>query len=232
MAPDTNYHELRIKLLKSCRKLARNGDELEDAVQAGLVTYMETYDGDDSKHAFTYAYRCVVNALRRSRWKRDKEIMRSDEQWLTLEGVPESVRIDTLPHAPSTESIVCGKDDFLFALAEINQIPARPKLMLVLYGLGFEYKEVARLTGVKTGTVSSRINEARSLLGRSSTHEIKGDHKMLRRSFPDSEALLTWALDQCANKSPAHYARLTDNESGTSATDDAKETGKTMDDNT
>lgn len=185
LVEDQDFSELRIKLMKSCRKLARNTEELEDAVQAGLITYMEL--GGDT---FSFAYKCVWNEIRRARWRRDKEADASEDEWQSLEAVVETAFLEASPSVRSQESLSAGRDEFLLALANISLIPPRPRLMLLMYALGYSYKEIAIQLGVKMGTVSSRINEARGLLNKTSTAGLAVIHRQLRESNMDAAGLL------------------------------------------
>lgn len=59
--------------------------------------------------------------------------------------------------------------DAALILSRINAMPPSYGVTLTMYGLGYEYDEIAAVTGVACGTVKSRINRGRALLGRAGT---------------------------------------------------------------
>ncbi|AHD02510.1 RNA polymerase sigma factor [Leisingera methylohalidivorans] len=131
--------------------LARNGATADDLVQDTLVkawTNIDKFNPGSNMRAWLFTIlRNTYYSLRR---KRKREVEDSD-----------GVLSGTLAQKPDHDGRLHMRD-FNAAFALLND-EQREALVLVGAG-GFSYDEAAKMCGVKTGTIKSRVNRARARL--------------------------------------------------------------------
>jgi RNA polymerase sigma factor (sigma-70 family) len=151
---DALYSELAPQVMRIVRANLKAPDGLiEDACQSAwgalLINREELPQGCELGWLVTTATR---EALRLIRAERDET---------PLEVEPEPTRLDDYRATqPEPERALELRE----RLAEIRRLPVRQQRMVWLHGLGYEYREIAAVTGDSRRTVERQLTRARQRL--------------------------------------------------------------------
>jgi RNA polymerase sigma-70 factor (ECF subfamily) len=134
------------------RRMLGNRDDAEDALQEAFVHAYRGLARYQERDAFrAWLYRIVVNECRRlaaRRWKSERREV-SDDQ--------------AVERAPSREDrSVELRDQLQVLLARLD--PPLREALLLKYGEGLEYVEMARVTGASVPALKMRVKRARDQL--------------------------------------------------------------------
>lgn len=142
------------RVLAVCRGVLPFADDAEDASQEALLNVARKLDGFNGRSKFTTWLHVVALNSARSTYRRLKNQAVSMDD-IALE------RPD-----PRTTSVIAGtRLDLLEALDVVEASHPQviePLVLRDVYGLSYE--EIATLTGSPTGTVKSRVHDARQMV--------------------------------------------------------------------
>jgi len=153
------YHEHALRLTRLAYVMLGDRGAAEDIVQEAFAGLHRNWGrlADQSRAVF-YLRSSVLNGCR--------DVLRRSTRSLTL------TLVDELPDAPRTvtpsaESSVLSVEERQAVVTAIRQLPARQREALVLrFYLDEPEREIARLMGVRPGTVRSTTARALAALGR------------------------------------------------------------------
>lgn len=153
---DVLYAELQPQLVRILASNLQPPDwVIDDACQtawSSLLTHREAVaPGSELGWLSTTATRSALNLLRRQRLVEAPEDLPAP---VSLE--------DRRSVSPSPEEAV----DLRERLAEIRRLPVRQQRMVMLHGFGYEYEEIAAVTGDSRRTVARQLLRARQRLTR------------------------------------------------------------------
>lgn len=131
------------RLYRAALAILGDASEAEDAVQETFTKYLEKQPRLESPaHERNWLMRVAVNECKtrlRSPWRKK--------------------------HVPLTESLPAAGPEEQQELEELMALPPEERLAIHLfYYEGYSTAEIARMTGVREGTVRSRMSRARSRL--------------------------------------------------------------------
>jgi RNA polymerase sigma-70 factor (ECF subfamily) len=133
------------------RRLLPNVLDAEEACQDTLLAVSRRIGTFDGRARFTtWLYQVTTNASIDTYRRLKRQVLTTDLDQLPLE-------------APERTSVIAGnRVDLMEALERIDERIAAPLVMRDVYGL--PYSEIAELLDIPSGTVKSRIHDARRTL--------------------------------------------------------------------
>lgn len=139
--------------------IVKDPDEAMDVAQDAFVKvhrYLPEFQGESS--FYTWVYRITVNLsidARRKRAARREESNDDEESMDDLEAPPEALGVD-----PGKE---LQRSEIRERIGEaLEQLPEKHRTILLLREIeGLSYEELARVLGIRKGTVMSRLFHAR-----------------------------------------------------------------------
>ncbi len=145
---------------RHCLHMLKNVHEAEDAAQESMLRAFRAYPSFKGKGVASWLYAIAHNTcldvLKSARYRR--EMMTLDD--------PEN-EFQQADQAPTPEAAYVQKaeDERLWQL--IMDLPQDQQTILSLfYGEGMSYDEIAQATGIRIGTVKSRLSRAKENLGK------------------------------------------------------------------
>jgi len=156
---DVLYSELQPQLVRILASNLQPPDwVIDDACQTAwgsLLAHRDSVDqGSELGWLSTTATREALRLLRRERFTHAPEEL------------PEPVRLeDYRPADPGPEHAF----ELQERLAEIRTLPVRQQRVVLLHGFGYEYEEIAAVTGETRRTVARQLARARQRLARLGT---------------------------------------------------------------
>lgn len=143
-----------------CYKILNNFDDADDCSQEIFVKVYRSLHNFQFKSAFTtWLYRIAVNTCKNklnSLEFRQKKKDRSLEQVKNFEQGTGNSTPDKVVEVNETNRIV---------QEVIQALPAKYKILIILRDMeGKSYDDIAQITGLKLGTVKSKLSRARDLL--------------------------------------------------------------------
>jgi RNA polymerase sigma-70 factor (ECF subfamily) len=160
---DILVQRYKTRLFNYLLRLVRDPDLAEELAQDAFVRAYVNADKYRTIARFsTWLYTIATNLVRnRYRQKKRRPPVLS-LFFRTGDGDEEMVQ-DVADEAPNPEQEAVGKDLQRVIAEATNQIPARYREPFVLREVNqLSYEEIAAVTGLKLGTVRSRINRARN----------------------------------------------------------------------
>lgn len=144
----------------------------DDALQAGLISAYRSLDRVEPTNLRGWFVRIVENAARdlmRREWRHPTLPFASDQHDEAGEGARrERLAAEPQAGAASDPAQRAEVSELAAALASALQaIPEERRRAILLYDVdGYDYAEIAQLTGVSVGTIKSRISRGREELRR------------------------------------------------------------------
>ena len=143
---------------RHCLHMLKNVQEAEDAAQESMLRAFRAYPAFRGKGAASWLYAIAHNTcldiLKSARYRR--EVMTLDDpenEWQQVSDSP----------APDEAYVQKAEDERLWQL--VMTLPQEQQTMLSLYyGENMSYEQIARATGVRVGTVKSRLSRAKEQL--------------------------------------------------------------------
>jgi RNA polymerase sigma-70 factor (ECF subfamily) len=160
---DILVQRYKTRLFNYLLRLVRDPDLAEELAQDAFVrAYVNADKYRTIARVSTWLYTIATNLVRnRYRQKKRRPPVLS-LFFRTGDGDEEMVQ-DVADEAPNPEQEAVGKDLQRVIAEATNQIPARYREPFVLREVNqLSYEEIAAVTGLKLGTVRSRINRARN----------------------------------------------------------------------
>jgi RNA polymerase sigma factor (sigma-70 family) len=149
----------RAQLLRHVRFHSERSQDAEDALADACVQFLRHYNGpDEGEDALRWlllvAKRCAWEIARRRRRRREdlQQSFEAEETGGASEGDP----AEGAERAEEAERV----------LAAIGRLIPDERDALVLFGLGYSYREIARLRGWTYTKVNRRLNEGRARVRR------------------------------------------------------------------
>jgi RNA polymerase sigma-70 factor (ECF subfamily) len=141
----------------------RNREEAEDAVQEtflDLLNALPDYDVDGPAKFETWLYRVTVNRSRMRLRRRRAPSAEWDDLEASLERLP-------VPNAERPELVALDRERARRLWQAVDQLSEAHRLVVVLrYQEDLSYEEIARVLGIRLGTVKSRLYNAHKKLQR------------------------------------------------------------------
>jgi len=132
------------------RRMLGNRHDAEDALQEAFVNAYQALARYHERDAFRgWLYRIVLNECRRlaaRRWRNERRLVHDDVTLERLPGREENGAADL-------------RDQLQTSLARLE--PLLREALLLKYGEGFEYTEMARMTGASIPALKMRVKRAR-----------------------------------------------------------------------
>ena len=153
---DALYADLQPQLVRILASNLQLSDwVVDDACQTAwgsLLAHLDTVEpGSELGWLSTTAMRAALRLLRRDR------VMESAEE------LPPPPLLDDYRHlGPGPEQAYQLRE----RLAEIRRLPVRQQRIVLLHGFGYEYEEIAAVTGDTRRTVARQLTRARQRLAR------------------------------------------------------------------
>ncbi len=150
------YSELQPKLVRILiNNLQAPNCVIEDACQTAwgtlLVGHQELQPGSELGWLATTATRVALRLMRRER------------RYEPVAELPEPARLDDYRSAtPDPQRTLEMRE----RIAEVRRLPIRQQRIVMLHGFGYEYEEIASVTGDSRRTVHRQLARARQQLAR------------------------------------------------------------------
>ena len=161
MAMDDSVRKAVLGAVPSLRafaiSLCGNVDRADDLVQETLLRALANIDSfQPGTNMSAWLFTILRNHFRSEYRKRRREVEDGEGHYAeTLKSQPEQI----------------GQVEFGEFREALAQLPADQREALVLVGAsGFSYEEAANICGCAVGTIKSRVNRARTRLGRTDGH--------------------------------------------------------------
>ena len=145
---------------RHCLHMLKNVHEAEDAAQESMLRAFRAYENYRGKGVaswlYTIAHNTCLDILKSARYRRETAVLDDPEN--------DYQQADTSPD-PEAAYVRKAEDEQLWAL--VMELPPEQQTMLSLYyGENMSYEEIAQATGVRTGTVKSRLSRAKEQLAK------------------------------------------------------------------
>lgn len=145
---------------RHCLQMLRHPQEAEDAAQESMLRAFRAYPSFRGSGVASWLYRIAHNTcldiLKSARWQREYAVL--DD--------PESA-FDPADSAPDPErAYVMDAENRRLWDAVLTLPPQQQTLLALFYGEGLKYEEIAEATGLRAGTVKSRLSRAKDALRR------------------------------------------------------------------
>ena len=139
---------------RHCLHMLGNPHEAEDAAQESMLRAFDAFRGDAvASWLFRIAHNTCLDILKSARVRRES---------LTLDD-PE--RADPADPEPTPDEVYLHDADVGRMRSAVASLPEEQQLLIGLfYGQQMGYAEIARATGLREGTVKSRLSRARAAL--------------------------------------------------------------------
>jgi RNA polymerase sigma-70 factor, ECF subfamily len=179
----TRYRE---RLYNTARRVMGNSDEVEDALQDGLLSAFRNLSGFKGRSQFsTWLTSIIINAaLMRLRRTRLEEMTSSIHQKLRPEEEPLANRIPD--PRPNPEEMYTRQERLQILEQRLQSLPAAYRQAVrFCHVQGMSYKEAAEALGLPIGTLKSQLHRARLQLS-----EQLAEAALLKGSFNPVEVTL------------------------------------------
>lgn len=145
---------------RHCLHMLKNVHEAEDAAQETMLRAFRAYDSFRGKGAASWLYAIAHNTcldiLKSARYRR--EMMTLDDPDNPFEQVSDAP-------SPDESYVEKAENEQLWQL--VMTLPEDQQTILSLfYGEGMSYEQIAAATGVRVGTVKSRLSRAKEQLAK------------------------------------------------------------------
>ena len=166
-------------------KVCGHREDAEDTAQEvllKLLPYISKFDNPKAFSVWLYTVaknRCLMSR-RRSKFA-PKEHLALDDLMPTLE------ELDALatPRNTTPENVVLRKEASAQVQAALAEVPPQYRLILVLHDMeGLETAEIAKVTGLREGTVRVRLHRGRLALRKELSAREHGQHRRTSRQVP------------------------------------------------
>ena len=144
---------------RHCLHMLKNHHDAEDAAQEAMLRAFRAFPGFRGSGVATWLYRIAHNTcldiLKSARRKRETATL---DEWREVHGDP----VD--PSRTPEESYARAAADEALWQAVMRLPEEQQTLLSLFYGEGMSYDELARATGLRGGTVKSRLSRAKAAL--------------------------------------------------------------------
>jgi len=143
----------RMSVYRLARSITGNHDDADDAAQETFIRVYRSLSSFDTGRSFKawlrrITYNTSLNVLRASSNRKKRTVIAETDH------VPDL--------SPNPEQIVQSRDSGCQIQAAVESLTAELRATFVLRAAeGMSYRDIARTTGVKIGTVMSRLSRAR-----------------------------------------------------------------------
>jgi RNA polymerase sigma-70 factor (ECF subfamily) len=147
-----------------CYRMLENTSDAEDCAQETFVKVYLGLKGFKFKSGFkTWLYQIAVNTcknkLASSEYRSRQNVIELDKP---IQRFDDTIYLEIEAKTNSPESVVIEKETAAMIMSAINSLPPPEKILIVLCDIeGNSYDEIAAITGLKLGTVKSKLARAR-----------------------------------------------------------------------
>jgi RNA polymerase sigma-70 factor, ECF subfamily len=147
-----------------CLRILENRSDAEDCAQETFVKAYFGLKGFKFKSGFkTWLYRIAVNTCKNkmasSEYRSRQNVIELDKP---IQRIDDIIYPEIEDKTNSPESVAIEKETAQAIMNAINSLPAREKILVVLCDIeGNSYSEISAITGLKLGTVKSKLARAR-----------------------------------------------------------------------
>lgn len=144
---------------RHCLHMLKNPHDAEDAAQESMLrafrAFSRFHSGGVATWLFRIAHNTCLDILKSARHRRESATL---DEWREMHGDP----ADTAA-TPEEAYVTAASDERLWQA--VLALPEEQQALITLfYGEGMRYEEIARATGLRDGTVKSRLNRAKAAL--------------------------------------------------------------------
>jgi RNA polymerase sigma-70 factor (ECF subfamily) len=144
------------------QSITRSGADSEDVVQEACLRALRGIAGFGGKNARAW----VLTIVRHTAYDWIRKRRTAPQAMEDVSGLAEQFGCEGASVSP--ESHLVSQERVQRLMEAVRSLPESFRETLVLrYGKGLAYKQIAEFTGVPTGTVMSRLSRARQLVGQS-----------------------------------------------------------------
>ena len=145
---------------RHCLHMLKNVQEAEDAAQESMLRAFRAYDSFRGKGVASWLYAIAHNTcldvLKSARYRREMATLDDPEN--------DFQHADNAP-TPEESYVQKAEDERLWQM--VMDLPQDQQTILSLfYGEQMTYEEISQATGIRIGTVKSRLSRAKENLGR------------------------------------------------------------------
>lgn len=149
----------RVRLLRHVGHHSQRAEDAEDALADACVQFLRFYTGPDRDED---SLRWMLAVSKRCAWEISRRRRRREE-------IAPSVALDARseePALPDAAELVERGEEADEVIAAINRLEPDDRTVLILFGLGFSYEEIAQLRGWSYARVHRRLSEGRARVRR------------------------------------------------------------------
>ncbi len=143
---------------KHCLQMLRSPHMAEDAAQETMLRAFRAFAGFHGSGVATWLYRIAHNTcldvLKSAAYRRETPVLDDEEQAYTPAD----------PGATPEEAYVQSAENQRLWDAVMQLPPEQQTLIALYYGENLRYEEIAQATGLRVGTVKSRLSRAKDSL--------------------------------------------------------------------
>jgi len=145
-----------------CYRLLGDYDDADDCAQEVFIKIHRTLKGFRFESSFrTWLYRVAVNTCK-NRIKSLEHRIGMRKVRLDMSNRSDSERVDIVDHGQSPADELKRKEIGRLIQDAVAKLPAEQRLVVVLRDMnGRSYEEIAEITGLRLGTVKSKLSRAR-----------------------------------------------------------------------
>lgn len=145
---------------RHCLQMLKNVHEAEDAAQESMLRAFRAYPSFRGRGVASWLYAIAHNTcldiLKSARYRREM---------LTLDDAQNDFQQADSAPTPEAAYVQKAEDERLWQM--VMELPQDQQTILSLfYGEGMTYDQIAAATGVRIGTVKSRLSRAKDALGK------------------------------------------------------------------
>ena len=155
------------RVFRLCYRLLGDYTEADDAAQETFIKVYHSLRGFRFESGFwTWVYRIAVNTCKNTlmslRFRLKKKTLRLESPTGSEEDAPV---LDVADSRPSARQASMKREEIEEVRRAIDALPAEDKTVVVLRDIeGMSYEEIAEVTGLRLGTLKSRLFWARQAL--------------------------------------------------------------------
>lgn len=147
----------REQLLRQVRRHSERADEVEEALADACVQFLRRYPGPGEVED---AFHWMLLVSKRCAWA--IACRRRERSGLAPVVSLEDLDVDIAPEeVDETAQLAERHEEADQVMAAIDSLPPDDRAVLILFGLGFGYEEIARMCGWSYGKVHRRLGEGR-----------------------------------------------------------------------
>ena len=150
---------------RHCLKMLKNPHDAEDAAQESMLRAFRAFGrfhgSGVASWLFTIAHNTCLDVLKSARYRRESVTL---DSWREEHGDPAD------PTLPPDAAYERSEEDERLWQTVLTLNENLQTLLTLFYAEGMSYEEIAQATGLRLGTVKSRLSRAKRLLKKAMEH--------------------------------------------------------------